>query len=218
VKSDDERISYLAGDPAGDVDDDERAALDELRALLADPALWAEPSPDLEDRVVSVIAAEAAVAGAPGKVVSLADARQRRRGRLFGAAAAAVAAAAIVIVSLTVWRQDGDDGVIIALQATQLAPSASGSARVFAEDSGLRIELDATGLPRRDGGLYYQAWLRDAAGNLVPIGTFHDGDHVTLWAGVALADYPTLTITEEQTDNDQASSGRRVLVGTVEAK
>ena len=218
MKSDDERISYLAGDPAGDVDDDERAALDELRALLADPALWAEPSPDLEDRVVSVIAAEAVAAGAPGKVVNLADARQRRRGRLFGAAAAAVAAAAIVIVSLTVWRQDGDDGVIIALQATQLAPSASGSARVFAEDSGLRIELDATGLPRRDGGLYYQAWLRDAAGNLVPIGTFHDGEHVTLWAGVALADYPTLTITEEQTDNDQASSGRRVLVGTVEAK
>jgi len=35
---------------------------------------------------------------------------------------------------------------------------------------------------------------------------------------VALADYPTLTITEEQADNDQGSSGRRVLVGTVEAK
>ena len=215
MSTDDERISYMAGESDSDVDPDERAALDELRALLADPALWVEPSPDLEDRIVSVIAGEA---GAQAKVVSLADARQRRRGRLFSAAAAAVAAAAIVIVSLTVWRQDGDDGVRIALQATPLAPSASGAARVFAEDSGLRIELDATGLPRRDGGLYYQAWLRDAAGNLVPIGTFHDGDHVTLWAGVALADYPTLTITEEQADNDQGSSGRRILVGTVEAK
>ena len=78
--------------------------------------------------------------------------------------------------------------------------------------------MTATGLPRRDGGLFYQAWLRDAVGNLVPIGTFHDGNHVTLWAGVALEDFPTLTITEEQADNDQASSGRRVLIGTVQTK
>ena len=81
------------------------------------------------------------------------------------------------------------------------------SARVFAEQSGLRIELNATGLPRRDGFLFYQAWLRNAAGVLIPIGTFHDGDHVTLWAGVSLAEFPTLTITEEQADNDQALIG-----------
>ena len=83
------------------------------------------------------------------------------------------------------------------------------------EQSGLRIELDATGLPRRDNGLFYQAWLRNEAGDLVPIGTFHDGDDVTLWAGVAAEDFPTLTVTEEAADGDQASSGVRVLVGTV---
>jgi hypothetical protein len=213
VNSDDERISYLAGDPTGDLDADERAELDEFRALLADPSLWVEPDDDLENRIVSAIAAEAQP---PAKVISL-DARRRRVGRI-GAIVAAVAAAAILAVGFAVVRQDDDDGVMLALQPTQLVPGASGSARVFAEDSGLRIELNATGLPRRDGGLYYQAWLRDAAGNLVPIGTFHDGDHVTLWAGVSLADFPTLTITEEQADNDQASSGRRVLLGTVEAK
>ena len=213
MNSDDDRISYLAGDPAGDLDDEARTELDEFRALLADPSLWVEPDADLEDRLVSAIAAEAKP---PAKVISL-DARRRRVGRL-GGILAAVAAAAIVVVALTVVRQDDDDGVMLALQPTQLLPGATGSARVFAEESGLRIELNATGLPRRDGGLYYQAWLRDAAGNLVPIGTFHDGDHVTLWAGVSLADFPTLTITEEQADNDQASSGRRVLLGTVEAK
>jgi len=213
VNSDDERISYLAGDPEGDLDAEARAELDEFRALLADPSLWVEPDTDLEDRIVSAIAAEAK---APAKVISL-DARRRRVGRL-GGIVAAVAAAAIVVVALAVVRQDGDDGVVLALQPTQLVPGASGSARVFSEQSGLRIELNATGLPRRDGGLYYQAWLRDAAGNLVPIGTFHDGDHVTLWAGVSLAEFPTLTITEEQVDNDQASSGRRVLLGTVETK
>jgi hypothetical protein len=213
VNSDDERISYLAGDPADDLDAEARAELDEFRALLADPSLWVEPDADLEDRIVSAIAAEAKP---PAKVISL-DARRRRVGRI-GGILAAVAAAAIVVVALTVVRQDDDDGVMLALQPTQLVPGATGSARVFAEESGLRIELNATGLPRRDGGLYYQAWLRDAAGNLVPIGTFHDGDHVTLWAGVTLADFPTLTITEEQADNDQASSGRRVLLGTVETE
>ena len=213
MNNDDERISYLAGDPAGDLDADERAELDEFRALLADPSLWVEPDADLENRIVSAIAAEAQP---PAKVISL-DARRRRVGRI-GAIVAAVAAAAILAVGFAVVRQDDDDGVMLALQPTQLVPGASGSARVFAEESGLRIELNATGLPRRDGGLYYQAWLRDAAGNLVPIGTFHNGDHVTLWAGVSLTDFPTLTITEEQADNDQASSGRRVLLGTAEAK
>ncbi|MEO8696793.1 MAG: anti-sigma factor [Acidimicrobiales bacterium] len=219
MNSDDDRISYLAGDPAGDLDADEQAELDEFRALLADPSLWVEPAIDLEARIVSAIAAEAqppVTARPPAKVINL-DARRRRVGRI-GGIVAAVAAAAIVVVALAVVRQDGDQGTEVALAPTQLVPGASGSARVFAESSGLRIELNATGLPRRDGGLYYQAWLKDAAGNLVPIGTFHDGDHVTLWAGVALADFPTLTVTEEQADNDQGSSGRRVLLGTVETK
>jgi hypothetical protein len=215
VSSDDERISYLAGDPVGDLDDSSRAELDEFRALLADPSVWADPAPDLEDRIVSAIAAEAPPSG---NVVSLSDARRRRSGRVL-AAVAAVAAVAVAFVAFAVVRQDNhDDGVMLALQPTPLVPAATGTARVFAEESGLRIELNATGLPRRDGRLFYQAWLRDAAGNLVPIGTFHDGNHVTLWAGVALEDFPTLTVTEEQADNDQSSSGRRVLVGTVQTK
>jgi hypothetical protein len=214
VSSDDERISYLAGDPAGDLTADERAELDEFRALLADPSLWVEPGDDLEDRIVSAIAAEAVP---PAKVINLGDARKRRMTRI-GGLVAAVAAAAIVVVSISVIGQDDDKGVELALAPTELVPGATGKAQVFAEQSGLRIELNATGLPRRDGGLFYQAWLRNAAGVLIPIGTFHDGDHVTLWAGVSLAEFPTLTITEEQADNDQASSGRRVLVGNIVTK
>jgi hypothetical protein len=80
----------------------------------------------------------------------------------------------------------------------------------------LRITLDATGLPRRDGGDFYQAWLRNEDGVLIPIGTFHEADDVVLWAGVSLEDFPTLTVTEETADNDQASSQIRVLVGTVQ--
>ena len=100
----------------------------------------------------------------------------------------------------------------ITLTATDLLPGASGRAQLKETASGVRIWIDAPGLPRRDGGDFYQAWLRGEQG-LVPIGTFHSGENVTLWAGVDMDEFPTLTITEEAADGNQESSGRRVLVG-----
>ena len=38
---------------------------------------------------------------------------------------------------------------------------------------------------------------------------------MVLWAGVSPVLFPTLTITREAADNDQESSGDRVLVGTI---
>ena len=68
--------------------------------------------------------------------------------------------------------------------------------------------------PRRaEDGEFYQAWLKNDAGLLVPIGSFNDGRDVTLWSGVGPADFPTLTITQEVADGDQASSGLVVLMG-----
>ena len=92
-------------------------------------------------------------------------------------------------------------------------PGAAGEATLTKTSSGWRIELDATGLPRRADGLFYEAWLRSPAGVLVPIGTFNEGRKVTLWAGVSPKDFPTLTVTRERADGDQASSGEKVLVG-----
>ena len=71
------------------------------------------------------------------------------------------------------------------------------------------------GLPRLENGRYYQAWLRNTAGVLVPIGTFNEGRKVTLWAGVPPTDFTTLSVTRERADGDQSSSGERVLVGTI---
>ena len=101
-----------------------------------------------------------------------------------------------------------------ALAPTQLVPGAAGEVTLTKTASGWRIELDSTGLPRRQGALFYEAWLRSPAGVLVPIGTFNEGRKVTLWAGVSPKDYPSLTVTREQADGDQASSGEKVLVGT----
>ena len=38
---------------------------------------------------------------------------------------------------------------------------------------------------------------------------------MTLWSGVSPIDYPTVTVTIEEPDGNQASSGQQVLSGTV---
>jgi hypothetical protein len=96
-----------------------------------------------------------------------------------------------------------------------LAPGASGQATLTKTTSGWRVELDASGLPRLDAGHFYEAWLRNGAGVLVPVGTFNEGYHVILWAGVSPTAFTTLTITRERADGNQGSSGEKVLVGTV---
>ena len=51
---------------------------------------------------------------------------------------------------------------------------------------------------------------------LVPVGTFNEGEKVTLWAGVSPKDFTMLTVTRERADGDQASSGEKVLAGEVD--
>src|SRR5829696_4666808 len=120
------------------------------------------------------------------------------------------------VVALTRSAAAAGETFHTALAPTELARGAVGEATLTKTSSGWRIELDATGLPRLDGGRFYEAWLRNAAGTLVPIGTFNEGSDVTLWAGVSPTEFTTLTITRERTDDDQASSGEKVLVGTVD--
>ena len=135
---------------------------------------------------------------------------------LVGAAATVVLA---VAVGVAVFRP-GASGARFqaALAATDLAPGARGAATLSKTSSGWRVELNATGLTHLAGGRFYEAWLRNSAGVLVPIGTFNDGRKVTLWAGVSPKSYATLTVTREQADGDQTSSGEKVLVGTVRSR
>ena len=98
---------------------------------------------------------------------------------------------------------------------SDLAPSAAGDATLTKTSSGWRIELDATGLPRLDNGRFYEAWLKNPAGVLVPVGTFNEGRKVTLWAGVSPEGFTALSVTREEADGNQASSGRKVLVAKI---
>lgn len=204
--NDEDRIAYLAGeDRPMEVDD--RAELDELRAMLGDPSIWAEPTSDLEDRVVAAIGA-AKLTPAPPVAT-----RRPMRWKLVGVAAALVIAVGVAVTLAN--REPGGEHFTLALAAPAGAPAVDGHADFLRTGSGWRIKLDASGLPRLDSGRFYQAWLRNADGTLVPIGTFNEGRSVTLWAGVSPHDFPTLTVTEEAADGDQASSGKRVLAGTL---
>ena len=143
----------------------------------------------------------------------MADRRSRRLRAVLGAAAAVVALAVAGVLVGT--RGGGDTGTDVALAADTI-PGAAGTANFRQTDSGWRIELDATGLPRRDDGQFYEAWLRNEDGVLVSVGTFNEGTDVVLWAGVPPSQFSTMTVTAEEADGDPSSSGVRVLVGTIE--
>lgn len=101
------------------------------------------------------------------------------------------------------------------VNGTSLAPGAHGSATLTKMSSGWQVELSASGLPHLTNGRYYQAWLKNSAGVLVPIGTFNDAVKVTLWSGVPVTQFRTLTVTRQEANGNPASSGERVLIGTI---
>jgi hypothetical protein len=143
-------------------------------------------------------------------------ARVSRRLVLVPAAATVVLAVAIAVASGVFGSGAAGNQFQVALASTPLAPGADGDATLTKTTSGWQIELDATGLPRLDSGQFYEAWLKNADGVLVPIGTFNEGRKLTLWAGVSPVDFRTLTVTRERADGNQASSGQKVLVGTID--
>jgi hypothetical protein len=190
-------------------------------ALEARVAADSELAERLAEQQRAVALARSAAAGVetPPALRARIETRQRarrapvRRGLILAGAVVPVVLA-IAIGLRVAGSGTSSERFHAALAPTQVVPGAGGEVTLTKTASGWRIELDATGLPRRQGALFYEAWLRSPAGVLVPIGTFNEGRNVTLWAGVSPKDYPSLTVTREQADGDQASSGEKVLVGT----
>ena len=219
-EADDQEIAELAALADGSLGPERRAALEAEVAA----------SPELADRLAEQRLAVAFARGAAEQVEAPPDLRARieaqrsrrrvrtpRRLALAGAGAAAALVLAFGVGVAVLGSNPSGQSFNAALAATDLAPGARGEATLTKTSSGWRITLDATGLPRLDGGRFYQAWLRDASGALVPVGTFNEGTDVTLWAGVSPKEFTTLTVTRERNDGEQGSSGEKVLVGTVSA-
>ena len=214
----DQEVVELAALADGSLAPERRAALETRVAASAELAeRLAE-----QQRAVELARSAAAEVDAPASLRARIEAPRRarrmpmpRRLGLIGAGAAAVLAVAVGVSVLS--SETSAEQFHAVLAPTGVVPGAGGEATLTRTDSGWQIELEATGLPRLEGGRFYQAWLRNAAGVLVPIGTFNEGQDVTLWAGVSPKDFTTLTVTREQADGAQDSSGDRVLVGTVDA-
>jgi hypothetical protein len=219
VNHHDHLTAYLEGDPEAIAHVRECALcgaeaveLDAALAILGDAETWIEPSADLEERVVAAVVP-------PGSVVSLAERRQHRfsRRRLLLTAVAACLVGMLVATAATLLTERSPSAdVHVALSGSPAFSGASASGDIRDTPSGVEIKLTVRGLPRAADGTFYEAWVKRADGILVPIGTFHTGDGViTLWSGVPLNRYPTLTVTLEDEDGNQASSGRLVLSGSV---
>jgi hypothetical protein len=211
-----QEIAELAALADGSLPADRRGELEERVAA----------SPELADRLaeqqlaVALVQSAGADVKAPDDLRARVEARRhvgrpRRRGRVLVAGVAAAAVAGAVALGLLVFGSGTSaEQFQAALGGTPSLPGASGEATLTKTSSGWRIELDASGLPRLDRGRFYEAWLRNGAGVLVPIGTFNEGKNVILWAGVSPESFRTLTVTRERANGDQASSGEKVLVGT----
>jgi hypothetical protein len=205
----------LAALADGTLDPERRAALE--ARLAASPEL-AERLAEQERAVAYAMSAAAQVEAPPALRARIEARRGARRAWLPPGVALAGAAVAVVLaigIAVNLLSSSSAQRFHAALGPTDLVPAASGNATLTKTSSGWRIDLNATGLPRREGREFYEAWLRNADGVLVPIGTFNDGRAVTLWAGVSPKSFKTLTVTREQLDGDQASSGEKVLVGQV---
>jgi hypothetical protein len=202
---------------AGQRDESTRDTAVRFRDLLADDAVWAEPSPTGVDDLLAAIEAESGgrVPAPPVAGPRVPSRRRSRRLMLVAAAAGIVAVAGLV--GILVRSADDDAGQDFDVAGTELAPEASGVATVEETGSGVAIELDVSGLPPAEPGTYYQAWVK-GPGGLVTVGTFHmrgGDDRVELWSGVPLDRYPTLTVTLQEEGAGQESSGRVVLSGEV---
>lgn len=206
----------LAALADGSLAPERRAALE---AQVAESSELADQLAE-QQRAVALTQSAANQVEAPAALRARIEAQRRARRthgpRRLVMVTAAIALLAFAVVSGVLSSRTSSERFRVALAPTGLVPGATGEATMTKSSSGWRIELDATGLPRREGGRFYEAWLRNDAGVLVPVGTFNEGRNVTLWAGVSPKDFTTLTVTRERADGDQTSSGEKVLVGTVD--
>ncbi len=216
----DRDIAELAALADGSLAPERRAALE---ARVARSPELAEQLAEQQRAVALTRSATEGVEAPPALRARIEAQRRSRTGRAprrfvgVGAAAAAALVVAIGVVGVGVLGSDSSaESFHAALASPDPGSGPTGDAKLTRTSAGWRIELDATELPRLDGGRFYEAWLRNADGVLVPIGTFNEGKNVTMWAGVSPKDFGTLTVTRELADGDQTSSGERVLVGTVD--
>lgn len=193
---------------AGDLDRSEQVIADQIRTMLAHPAVWLDP-PDLPVHPAALdTPAQVATAPAPASP-------KRRRRLLWGLGAAVVTGLAAAVLAVAVVASPRHETVRFALAGTGQAPGARASVTAIKQDAGWRVRLDADDLPGAAQGTYYEGWIV-MGDNYVPLGTFHlrQPGEVELWAGVAVDEATRLEVTRQRVGGDQ-TPGEPVLVGAI---
>jgi anti-sigma factor RsiW len=197
VTCDEYQARFLAGERASVIDAHtvgcpgcrvELEGLARLRSALADPTVWEEPSPGLEDRVLAEVLRQQSPA---------------ERSWTRWTAAAALVAVAAVVVGLAV--RSGPDWQV-RLVATDNAPAAEAFVQGWHTAEGTRLRLEIEGLTPAGDDAYYEIWLTAADGRHVSGGTFSGPGVVESSIGVARQDFPRVWITFEPTDHDLGPS------------
>ncbi|WP_433018171.1 anti-sigma factor [Kribbella sp. CA-294648] len=185
--------------------------------ILRSGSVWAAVPDGLEQRVLNELVSGVAAPSQPAepRLESVPRARERRRIPRWTVLAVAAGVLVASGVGVMVLRPDPRE---VNLAAPGVAGgSVQATAEVHETPSGAEITLKTRGLRPAPPGHYYQGWLAGAAGS-VTIGTFHlrDGtDDVVLWSGVAVRDYPRITVTLQIEGAGPQSSGVLVLRGQI---
>ena len=196
-----------------------QSRLDQLSAVVGsartiDPADHPVAPPEsVWQGITTELAADSA-----GNVVSLDEARQRRRPRtwLVAAAAAAVGllAGAGLVTALNV--TPSSDQVVATTPLEPIGSSGTtGTASVEKGDSGMALPVELPGLSASAGG-YYEVWMATPdTSTMVALGTLTPGGPATfaLPAGLDPKAFPVVDVSLEQFDGNAAHSATSIARG-----
>lgn len=177
-----------------------RSRRDELsagRRALAEASTWEEPSPELGDQVVTLIAGRTDKETGPNRL-------QRWIAPL------AIAAVVMVVVGFASVARTASPDWEVPMPGTDIAPLATSTVAGWNEDAGTRIVVTIENLDRAPEGFFYEFWLSDGPLH-ISAGTFTAGGEIELWTGVSRRDFPRLWVTLEPIDEDEAPSEVTVL-------
>ena len=138
------------------------------------------------------------------------------RWKVWVPAAAALLVATILGIGL-LQTIIGDSSASVPLNATALAPGASGELRGEKVGENFQVELEVRGLPKLQKGEYYEMWYAKEGGGRISCGAFRTQPEgrttVHLTAPVNAVSYPKIEVTREPDNGNPGASGKEVLVG-----